>query len=99
MSEKKLENLLSAPAGALSGLVERAREMQTLTECVRRALPSETRPHLVSAAYRETGTLVLIADSSAWASRLRFTSAEAVEAARELGLDAESCRVLVRPRD
>lgn len=97
MTEKKLGNLFSGPDGALAGIASKARDMQTLTATVRGALPEEVQPHLVAAAHREDGTLVLIAESSAWAARLRFSAGEAMAAAREFGVTAESCRVRVRP--
>ncbi len=98
MKEKKLGHILSRPDGPLAGLVERARAMETLTAAVRAALPEEARAHLVSAAQREDGTLVLVTESSAWAARLRFSSDEARAAARRYGVAAESVSVLVRPR-
>ena len=98
MKEKKLGHILSRPDGPLAGLVERARAMETLTAAVRAALPEEARPHLLAAAQREDGTLVLVTESSAWAARLRFSSDEVRAAARRYGVPAESVSVLVRPR-
>src|SRR6056297_602027 len=72
MNEKKLGNLLSRPDSPLAGIVERARAMETLTAAVRAALSEDARAHLVSAARRDDGTLVLVTESSAWAARLRF---------------------------
>jgi len=97
MNEKKLGHLLSRPDSPLAGLVERARAMETLTAAVRCALAEDARPHLVSAGLREDGTLVLVTESSAWASRLRFATDEALAAARRYGVSAESVSVMVRP--
>lgn len=97
MNEKKLGHLLSRPDSPLAGIVERARAMETLTASVRAALPREAREHLVSAARREDGTLVLVTGSSAWAARLRFSAEEALAAARRYGVSADSVSVLVRP--
>ena len=100
MTEKKLDELLSETSGGLANLVRRAQEMQSLTERLRGALPREARPHLVSAsrsAAEGDPTLVLIADSSTWASRIRFCAEEVLAAARSEGVSAERCRVLVRP--
>ncbi|MEJ2516400.1 MAG: DciA family protein [Gammaproteobacteria bacterium] len=98
MNEKKLESFLTRPGTALADLAERARRMQTLTGVVRSALPPEDRAHLVSAGLREDETLVLVADSSAWAARFRFLSEDAVAAAQAAGFPATECRVTVRPR-
>jgi hypothetical protein len=97
MSEKKLGDLLSRPDSPLAALVERARALETLTAAVRSALPADARAHLVSAAQREDGTLVLVTESSAWASRLRFAADEAIAAARRYGASVQSVSVLVRP--
>ncbi len=100
MTEKKLDELLSGKSGGLADLVRRAQEAQSLTERLRGALPREARPHLVSAsrpAAEDDPTLVLIADSSTWASRIRFCADEMLAAARSGGVAAERCRVLVRP--
>ncbi|WP_405227723.1 DciA family protein [Lentisalinibacter sediminis] len=97
MNEKKLGNLLSRPDSPLAGIVERARAMETLTAAVRAALSEDARAHLVSAARRDDGTLVLVTESSAWAARLRFAADEALAAARRYGVTAESVSVLVRP--
>ncbi|HKK22580.1 MAG TPA: DciA family protein, partial [Pseudohaliea sp.] len=90
MKEKKLGHILSRPDSPLAGLVQRARALETLTAAVRAALPEEVRAHLVSAAPREDGTLVLVTESSAWAARLRFSSDEARAAARRYGAPVES---------
>ena len=44
---------------------------------------------------RESGELVVIAATSAWASRLRYESDALLEAARSTGVEAHSCRIRV----
>ena len=50
---------------------------------------------IVAANVREGGELVVIAASSAWASRLRYESDALLEAARAAGVETTVCRVRV----
>src|SRR6056297_3382027 len=97
MNEKKLGNLLSRPDSPLAGIVERARAMETLTAAVRAALSEDARAHLVSAARRDDGTLVLVTGSPGGAGRFLSAAEEARAAPRRYGVTAESVSVLVRP--
>jgi hypothetical protein len=83
----------------LSRLVERAREAGELDARVRALLPEELAVHVTGAALHEN-TVVVLADSAAWASRLRFHAPELVErlAPRYDGA-VTRVRVKVRPRN
>ena len=59
----------------LGRLAESAARLGALTASVREALPPEIQPHLTAASVRDD-TLVLTADSPAWAARLRFHGRE-----------------------
>ena len=83
---------------ALGRLVRRAAEVSSLTDRVRGSLPAKLRPHLVSVVVESPGRAVIIADSAAWAARLRYfeTAIETVlepEAAK-----IEEIRIRVAPR-
>lgn len=96
MSTNKLENLLKPCNDAgLGGIVQRARAMGELTDVLSRALPSADRAAIVAANVREDGEMVVICASSAWASRLRFETELLLDAARNAGIKAQSCRVRV----
>ena len=96
MATKPLGNLLNpSNDGDLGNLVRRAREMGELTDALARALPEEHAQGSVAANVREGVELVVIAATSAWASRLRYVSDELLEAARSTGVDAQSCRISV----
>ena len=96
MAQNDLKNLLSpCSEGALGSLVRRARELGELTNLLSRALPEEFTGAIVAANVRENGELVVIAASSAWASRLRYESDPLLEAARTAGIEATACRVRV----
>ena len=69
--------------------------MGELASALNRALPESKRPAIVAANVRENGELVVICASSAWASRLRYETDLLLEAARNAGVSARSCRVRV----
>jgi len=96
MATKPLGNLLNpSNNGDLGDLVRRAREMGELTDALARALPEEHARGIVAANVREGGELVVIAATSAWASRLRYETDALLEAARSTGVEAHSCRIRV----
>lgn len=96
MSSDELKKLLNPCAGGeLGDIVRRAREMGELTHVLCKALPDEYAGSVVAANLREDGDLVVIATSSAWASRLRFETDVLLGAARATGLNPTSCRIRV----
>jgi hypothetical protein len=96
MAKSDLKNLLNlSDDGDLGKIVRRAREMGELTQVLSHALPDEYTGAIVAANLRDDGDLVIIAASSAWASRLRYETDVLLEAARGAGLDPTGCRVRV----
>ena len=96
MPHDELKNLLNPSSGGdLGALVRRAREMGELTQILGEGLGDEYAGALVAANLREDGELVVIAASSAWASRLRYESDTLLEVARQAGLKPTACRVRV----
>ncbi|MGD9387804.1 MAG: DciA family protein [Gammaproteobacteria bacterium] len=86
--------------GDLSRLVDRAREAGELDARVRALLPEGLGSHVTGAAFHEAdGEVVVLVDSSAWASRIRFHAPELVArlAPRYDGA-VTRVRVKVRPR-
>ena len=75
--------------------MRRARELGELTNLLSRSLPDELSGAIVAANIRENGDLVVIAASSAWASRLRYETDALLAAARSAGIEAVTCRVRV----
>jgi hypothetical protein len=51
---------------------------------VRASLPGPEKEHVISASYRDD-TLVVIADSAAWASHIRYAQAQLLEQLRAQG--------------
>ena len=96
MPVKPLGNLLNPIAdGDLGDIIRRARDMGELTEVLARALPADHAGAVVAANVRETGELVVIAASSAWASRLRYETETLLKAANSAGVTAQTCRIRV----
>ena len=96
MTTKQLGNLLNpCNDGDLGDIVRRAREMGELTAVLARALPPAEAQGIVAANVRESGELVVIAATPAWASRLRYETEALLKAARESGVEAHVCRVRV----
>ena len=96
MSVKKLENLLNSGAsGSLEKLIQTAQNMDSLTSALQSAVAPEIGENLIAANVRQGGELVVICQSSAWASRVRFESDALLEAARAAGFEAETVKVMV----
>ena len=96
MAGKELKNLLNPSTGGdLAAVVRRARAMGELTHTLSRGLPDEYAGAIVAANLREDGDLVVIAASSAWASRLRYETEALLAAARDAGLKPAACRIRV----
>lgn len=96
MPIKRLKNLLNTnDNGDLGDIVQHARNMDALLQVLQKALPEDHATSIAAANIRDDGQLVILAKSSAWASRLRFETEALIEAARETGADVMSCTVRV----
>jgi hypothetical protein len=96
MATIRLQNLLKPGGGdSLNELVRQAEKMDRLTAGLKAGLAPDLAPYLVAANLRQDGTLVLIAESPAWAARLRFEMESLVAIARQAGLEVSSGRVIV----
>jgi predicted nucleic acid-binding Zn ribbon protein len=72
---RSLADLLQS--GNLQSLRAEAQRRRTLTEQVRSRLPAADAAHVIGAHREADGRLVVTADSSAWAARLRFIADDA----------------------
>ncbi len=96
MPIKRLKNLLNTnDNGDLGDIVQHARNMDALLQVLQGALPEEYATSIAAANIRGDGQLVILATSSAWASRLRFETEALIAAARASGADVTSCTVRV----
>ena len=96
MSIKNLENLLNPnDNGGLGDIVRHARDMGDLVNRMQQALPDEIGCQVLAANIRDDGELVILASSSAWASRLRYEEDTLLAAARAVGHSVSRCSVRV----
>ena len=96
MPVKSLEELLKASSGGgLGDVVRHARDMGDLVKLLQDSLPSEQRAAISAANIRDDGELVVLANSSAWASRLRYETEIMMTAARTTGKEVNKCSVRV----
>ncbi len=96
MSEKSLEKLLNPNNdGGLGRIIRHAREMGDLVQLLQDALPADQAPAITAANIRDNGELVVLASSSAWASRLRYETDALIAAARTTGADIKDCSIRV----
>ena len=96
MTIKRLENLLNPnDDGDLADIIRHARDMGKLVQILQKSLPAEEAGSIVAANIRDPGELVVLASSSAWASRLRFETDTLIAAARKSGVEAYTCTVRV----
>lgn len=96
MPPKRLENLLNPSAdGSLGEIVQRARDLDQLVDALRRVFPEEEAGGIRAANIRDNGELVVLAESPAWAARLRFETDRLIAAARDAGATVTGCKVRV----
>lgn len=99
MARNDLKKLLNPNNdGELAGVIRRAREMGELTHVLCDSLPGEFAGAIAAANVRDDGSLVVIATSPAWASRLRYESELLLTAARDAGRNVHQCRIRVTPQ-
>ena len=99
MAQNDLKKLLNPNSdGELAGMIRRAREMGELTHILCESLPREYAGAIAAANVRDDGSLVVIATSPAWASRLRYETDTLLSAARDAGRDVDQCRIRVTPQ-
>ena len=96
MAAKSLENLLNpSNDGDLGSIVRRARELGELASALARAVAPDEGATIIAANVRDDGELVVLCQSPAWASRLRFAADALLEAANAHGEKATFCTVRV----
>ena len=96
MSFKRLENLLKPNNdGDLGEIIGHAKHMGELVHSLQQSLPSDMADSILAANIRDTGELVILASSPAWAAKLRFEADTLIAAARESGAEVTSCKVRV----
>jgi hypothetical protein len=77
----ELRQLTDALGHSFATLEARARVMMQLTAQVRAVLSGAEKDHVISASYRNS-TLVVIADSAAWSTHIRYAQEQLLEQVR-----------------
>ncbi|MGI9201381.1 MAG: DciA family protein [Woeseiaceae bacterium] len=96
MSMKSLENLLKTKQdNGLGDVIQHAQDMGDLVQVLQDSLPDEQKTAISAANIRENGELVVLAASSAWASRLRYETDTLIAAATAAGKAVSHCTVRV----
>jgi len=77
----ELRQLTDALGPSFATLEARTRMMMELTAQVRTVLSGDEKDHVISASYRGS-TLVVIADSAAWSTHIRYAQEQLLEHVR-----------------
>jgi hypothetical protein len=95
-----IRELLTRRTDRLFQIQQRAAELARLRQVLQQNLPAPLRDHFMVAAF-DKDTLILFADGTAWAARLRYQIPRLRNIARELcGLpDLRNIRIKVAPPD
>lgn len=94
----RIADVLQKPGSGLARLARRAASMADLAESLKSALPEPLARHVLSVNHR-AHTLVVLVDSPAWATRLRYLEGEIrSRLAADQGIGIEKLVVRVAPR-
>jgi hypothetical protein len=77
----ELRQLTQGLGPSFATLEARTRVMMELSEQVRAALTGDEKAHVISASYRGS-TLIVIADSAAWSTHIRYAQEQLLERVR-----------------
>ena len=83
LASVSLQDIVALHSGGLSRLYARVLELNRLNNALRSAVPEALREHLSVANFDDT-SIVIVADSPVWATRLRFNTQQLLAAARTL---------------
>ena len=96
MPIKRLENILNPNDDrGLGAIVRHAQDMGELAQSLQRSLPADMAESIRAANIRDSGELVVLAASPAWAAKLRFEADGLMAAAKASGANVTSCTVRV----
>ena len=95
MSSQTLKHCLELDSNNLESIIKRAKEMDNLKKMLRNVLDKEAAKHLISANIRRNGELVLLCNSSAWGSKIRFDQEKLLKTAQTKWKFLTSCRVKI----
>lgn len=91
---KSMKQIFNSRNSGLQELLDHALQLNILNEHLSRLLPSQLAPHCTAAGV-ERGTLLLLTDSPAWATRLRLQAPDLIRALQDFQI--KSVEVQVKP--
>lgn len=94
MTARRLTELFRHAGPEQHRLLHKAQRLQLMQKQLSRLLPDELAPHVQVSNLHET-RLVLCADSNAWATRLRYLSADLLSQLRKAGWSCQRIDVKV----
>lgn len=97
MPARRITDVLTGDDESQNRLLHKARQLQRLQSRLQSLLPAELAAHVQIANLRGT-QLVLTADGSAWASRLRYLSADLLRQLQTAGWSCQHIDVKVASR-
>ena len=92
---KSLSDLIGSGKSGLGQLAARARRQADLSEHLRSGLDADLAAGIVHCNIRDDGTLVVLAASPEWASKLRFEERRLLDLCRAFGTEATAVKVRV----
>jgi hypothetical protein len=94
--QRRIGQVISASGGTLTALVDHAKRLSELDRALAPLLGAELACHCRVADFRG-GRLVVMADSAAWATRLRYHTPQIRGRLAEAGMTVNDLRFIVRP--
>jgi hypothetical protein len=96
MSFNKLKKILSSDShNNLDDIVQRAKNMEELCFILKKTLSNEAAEHLVACNIRNTGKLIILCSSIAWAAKFRYQNELFLNAARKKFPNVTDCKIKV----
>jgi hypothetical protein len=92
---RRLSELISAAGSPLQALARQAAQRTDLCGHLRGGLTADLADHLVGGNIRPDGVLVVLTDSPAWATRLRFEGERLLARCQELYPQAAQVKIRV----
>ena len=96
---KSVADILNTPDGVLKSLLDQANSLKSINDSVIKHLPAELREHCSVSSYDQQ-TLILVAKSAVWGTRLRYHSAQLLSDLRSAGFySLANILIQIRPNE
>ena len=96
MSFNKLKKILNSKTyNNLDKVVQRAKDIEELQLLINNNLNKETASHIIGCNLDDSGKLVILCDSIAWAAKLRFENEKILKIARKRFPNTANCVIRI----